>query len=70
MHDGHNLFYKETSTFGGIQDIQSAMNNSQKYGNDGIIVVGIDCNNETISGRLDEYSPWINEKLRKLMLNL
>ena len=29
MHDGHNLFYKETSAYGGIWDIQSAMNKSE-----------------------------------------
>lgn len=67
MHDGHNLFYKETSAFGGIWDIQSAMKNSEESGNDGIIVVGIDCNSETVSGRLDEYSPWVNENLRRLI---
>ncbi|WP_195988772.1 alpha/beta hydrolase-fold protein [Clostridium sp. D53t1_180928_C8] len=67
MHDGHNLFYKETSAYGGIWDIQNSMSKSEESGNDGIIVVGIDCNNETTFGRLDEYSPWVNENLKKFI---
>ena len=66
MHDGHNLFYKETSAYGGIWDIQSAMNKSEANGNDGVIVVGIDCNSENIEGRLNEYSPWVNNNLKEL----
>lgn len=70
MHDGHNLFYKETSAYGGIWDIQGAMNRSEKQGNDGVIVVGIDCNSDGISGRLDEYSPWENKKLKEFIPNM
>lgn len=65
IHDGHNLFYKETSAFGGIWDIQSAMNKWESEGRDGIIVVGIDCNQN--GGRFDEYSPWINENLTEML---
>lgn len=68
MHDGHNLYYKETSSYGGIWDIQGTMSKSEASGKDGIIVVGIDCNGD--GGRLDEYSPWVNENLKTLTPSL
>lgn len=67
MHDGHNLFYKETSAFGGIWNIQKAMEKNEKSGRKGLIIVGIDCNNDTSDGRLNEYSPWVNNNLKDIV---
>lgn len=64
MHDGHNLFFEETSAYGGIWAVQEAVRNIEKQGKDGIIVVGIDC--DPYGRRLDEYSPWVNENLSEL----
>lgn len=65
MQDGHNLFYKETSAFGSIWDIQSTMCKRENLGNDGLIVVGVDCN--VGGGRMDEYSPWVNDNLDEII---
>lgn len=68
MHDGHNLFFDDTASYGDAWRVQNAVNNIEKQGRDGIIVVGIDCNLN--GGRLDEYSPWVNEDLSKLTPSL
>lgn len=65
MQDGHNLFYKETSSFGGIWNAQKALSDLEKETGKGIILVGIDCNNK--GGRFDEYSPWVNPELDKII---
>lgn len=68
MHDGHNLYYEETSAYGGIWDIQGSMKKSEASGKEGIIVVGIDCHPD--GGRLNEYCPWVNDNLRILTPSL
>ena len=67
MHDGHNLFFDDTASYGDAWRVQNAVNNIEKQGRDGIIVVGIDCNLN--GGRLDEYSPWENKKLKEFQEN-
>ena len=67
MHDGHNLFYKETSSFNKIWDVHNVLKEFQEETGKGCIVVGIDCNNETVTGRFDEYSPWVNEELSEII---
>ncbi len=57
MHDGHNLFDKNTSAYGEIWDIQTSLDNFYTETKKAFIVVGIDCDNEG-SNRLNEYSPF------------
>lgn len=56
MHDGQNLFHRESSSYGEIWEVPSAVDRRVERGpGSGIIVVGIDNGEEA---RLDEYSPW------------
>lgn len=54
MHDGHNLFNEETSSFGHTWQVQDAF----KYDIKDIIVVGIDAAQD--ERRLSELCPWEN----------
>ncbi len=57
MHDGQNLFDKNTS-FAGEWEVDESLNELFNQGNHGAIVVGI----ENGGGkRIDEYSPWYNQ---------
>jgi predicted alpha/beta superfamily hydrolase len=56
MHDGQNLFHRESSSYGEIWEVPSAVDGRvERDPESGIIVVGIDNGGEA---RLDEYSPW------------
>lgn len=62
MHDGQNLFDQQTAAYGEIWDVHTAIEDAmQAKGFQGAIVVGID--NAPGLERLDEYSPWICERL-------
>ena len=56
MHDGQNLFDRQTS-FSGEWKIDESLDSMVLRGDKGCIVVGIDNGG---SNRLNEYSPWIN----------
>lgn len=58
MHDGQNLFDKKTS-FSGEWQVDETLNKLFKDKNLQLIVVGIDNGGKK---RLDEYSPWKNDK--------
>ena len=58
MHDGQNIFDSETS-FSGEWNVDETLNKLYAAQNLKLIVVGIDNGK---SKRLDEYSPWENEK--------
>ena len=58
MHDGQNLFDKQTS-FSGEWEVDEALNKLYEDKNLQLIVVGIDNGG---SKRLDEYSPWKNNR--------
>ncbi|MDO6355518.1 alpha/beta hydrolase-fold protein [Caloramator sp. CAR-1] len=66
MHDGQNLFDK--SEYSGYSwEVDITLDRLQREGyTDGMIVVGIDCNKEGHK-RLDEYSPWANYEVPKLL---
>ena len=65
MHDGHNLFYNETSTYGDIWNAHEIAEEFLKNTGKGLIIVGVDC---SMTGeRFDEYSPWINENLKEFI---
>lgn len=55
MHDGHNLFTKETSAYQQIWDVHTSLNQIEAHYDKNVIVVGIDCDPVH---RLSEYSPW------------
>ncbi|KRQ86408.1 Endo-1,4-beta-xylanase Z precursor [Caloramator mitchellensis] len=66
MHDGQNLFDKSEHS-GYSWEVDKTLDNLQREGvTDGIIVVGIDCNREGFK-RLDEYSPWKNFEIPKML---
>ncbi len=74
MHDGQNLFDESTSYKGVIWDVHSAIERAMiKKKTEGVIVVALD--NASIDdgqegvGRLDEYSPWINTKIKTMQHN-
>jgi len=74
MHDGQNIFDVSTSYKGVIWDVHSAIERAIiKKKTEGVIVVAID--NTSVEdgheaiGRLDEYSPWINNKIKTLQHN-
>lgn len=74
MHDGQNLFDISTSYKGVIWDVHSAIERSIiKRKTEGVIVVALD--NASVEdgrediGRLDEFSPWINTKIKTLQDN-
>jgi len=58
MHDGQNLFDKETS-FAGEWGVDEILNNLFEKTGKGFIVVGIENVGEE---RINEYSPWKHEK--------
>ncbi|WP_082017021.1 alpha/beta hydrolase-fold protein [Hymenobacter sp. DG25B] len=62
MHDGQNVFDKCTS-FSGEWGVDEALSQLQQAGQDptGAIVVAVDNGGNS---RLDEYSPWRNEKYK------
>jgi len=65
MHDAQNLFDRETAAYGEIWDVHTAIDalvNTGEFG--GAIVVGID--NAPGLERLDEYSPWVTERVEEL----
>ncbi|MCK8058493.1 MULTISPECIES: alpha/beta hydrolase [unclassified Fusibacter] len=64
MHDGQNLFDKQTSAYGEIWEAHTAVKGLSRYGFDGAIIVGID--NAEGLGRLDEYSPWVSTEVERL----
>lgn len=65
MHDAQNLFSKETSAFGMSWNVHTALDNLiKKNAIKNTVVVGID-NAGSMKGRLDEYSPWINDNLSR-----
>jgi alpha-glucosidase len=59
MHDGENLFDKKTSSFSNEWEVDETLNKLFKEKQLKLIVVGIDNGKDK---RLDEYSPWVNEK--------
>lgn len=58
MHDGQNLFDKETS-YAGEWGVDEILNNVFEKTGKGFIVVGI---NNVGNERMNEYSPWKHEK--------
>lgn len=69
MHDGQNLFDHSLSYSGHSWEVRETLDRMQQEGLiDGFIVVGID-NNQEGHKRLDEYSPWENEEIGKLLSN-
>lgn len=63
LHDGQNIF-DEATAFAGEWDVDGTLNQLAASGHDptGCVVVAIDNGGER---RLDEYSPWVNERLKK-----
>ena len=61
MHDGQNLFDNATS-FSGEWGVDETMNDLAKNQNTEAIIIGIDNGGDA---RLDEYSPWQNNKYKK-----
>ncbi|WP_250433191.1 TIM-barrel domain-containing protein [Hanstruepera flava] len=59
MHDGENLFDKKTSSFSNEWEVDETLNKLFKEKQLKLIVVGVDNGKDK---RLDEYSPWVNEK--------
>lgn len=69
MHDAQNLFESETSSYGDIWDVHTAIEGLMKaHGFDGAIVVGIDHGGSIV--RLDEYSPWESDRYNELKVAL
>ncbi|MEW4284926.1 alpha/beta hydrolase [Priestia koreensis] len=67
MHDGQNLFFDEEAGYGMAWKMGEFLDSSSYE----LIVVGIDCNTENEGNkRLDEYGPWENKDIGKLMRNL
>ena len=58
MHDGQNVF-DNSSSFSGEWQVDETLNRLFKENNSSFIVVGIDNGGDK---RLDEYSPWKNQK--------
>ncbi len=67
MHDGQNLFSRETAAYGEIWDVHTAVESLMATENfPGVIIVGID--NAPGFERLDEYSAWpceVEDQLRE-----
>ena len=63
LHDGQNIF-DEATAYAGEWAVDKTLNQLVASGQDptGCIVVAIDNGGER---RLDEYSPWVNERLKK-----
>ena len=65
MHDAQNLFDRETAAYGEIWDVHTTLEAFMSTkGYEGAIVVGID--NAPGLERLDEYSPWVSERVDEL----
>ena len=65
MHDAQNLFDRETAAYGEIWDVHTAIEKMMAANAfEGVIVVGVD--NAPGLERLDEYSPWISERVNEL----
>jgi len=65
MHDAQNLFDRSTAAYGEIWDVHTAIEKlMSEKGYAGIIIVGID--NGPGLERLDEYSPWVSERIEEL----
>jgi metallo-beta-lactamase class B len=58
MHDGQNLFDNATA-FSGEWGVDEALDSLHARGDRGVIVVGVDNGGQR---RLDEYSPWKNDR--------
>ena len=58
MHDGQNLFDNKTA-YSGEWNVDETMNRLFRDKNLKVIIVGIDHGGDK---RLDEYSPWVNDK--------
>lgn len=56
MHDGQNLFDRNTS-FSGEWEVDESLNRLFNQGDPGVIVIGIDNGGAT---RIEEYTPWPN----------
>src|SRR5690554_1748526 len=62
MHDGQNLFFKETSSYGEIWDVHTQYDRFLKAGLiEPHIIVGID----NTKYRMDEYCPFDNSNIYK-----
>jgi predicted alpha/beta superfamily hydrolase len=63
LHDGQNVF-DEATAYAGEWAVDETLNQLKDSGQDptGCVVVAIDNGGER---RLDEYSPWVNERLKK-----
>jgi predicted alpha/beta superfamily hydrolase len=63
LHDGQNVF-DEATAYAGEWAVDETLNKLADSGQDptGCVVVAIDNGGER---RLDEYSPWVNERLKK-----
>ncbi len=63
LHDGQNIF-DEATAYAGEWAVDKTLNELAASGQDptGCVVVAIDNGGEL---RLDEYSPWVNERLKK-----
>ena len=63
LHDGQNIF-DEATAYAGEWEVDETLNQLSASGQDatGCLVVAIDNGGER---RLDEYSPWANERLKK-----
>jgi predicted alpha/beta superfamily hydrolase len=65
MHDGQNLFEKQTSSYGMCWEIANTIDEWVEQGSHpGFIVVGVDNNREGL-GRYHEYSPWESEIVKQ-----
>jgi predicted alpha/beta superfamily hydrolase len=63
LHDGQNIF-DEATAYAGEWAVDETLNQLKENGQDpgGCVVVAIENGGER---RLDEYSPWVNERLKK-----
>lgn len=69
MHDAQNLFERETSAYGEIWDVHTAIEGlMDAHGFVGAIVVGIDNGGGIV--RLDEYSPWASDRYDEMKVAL
>jgi predicted alpha/beta superfamily hydrolase len=64
MHDAQNLYDVKTSSYGAIWDVDTHLKSIKSIYKKDFIVVGID-NYEGRHNRLDEYSPWVNTRIKE-----
>lgn len=67
MHDGHNLFFENTSAYGAAWGIQAALDRCFYEKGIGAIVAGIYADPLR---RFDEYSPWKSAAIKKMIPEL